>query len=180
MATVSWCIASNVASLIGNRDPAGWRWGVDTYGDPFIEKAVQEFAEFERLFISRVHQLLPIATQMRDCQPVYDQGLDDLMKALQPFARPRARAADSRSEWHATAELFASCIERHFQSLQLDPPTRSSGRSQLVLVVQSLLDMLGLRVEAETIRKILRRSSSDKRPTNTVMECDPSEDSIPF
>jgi hypothetical protein len=180
MATVSWCIASNVSALIGDRDPAGWRWGVDTYGDLFLEKAVQEFAEFEGLFFARVRQLLPIARQMRDCQPVYDEGLADLVKALQPFARPRARAADPRSEWHATAELFASRIEKHFQSLKLDLPTRSSARSQLVLVVQSLLDMLGLRVEAETIRKVLRRSSADRLSTSTVMERDFSEDSIPF
>ena len=27
MAIVSWCIAHNLALLIGDRDPKGWRWG---------------------------------------------------------------------------------------------------------------------------------------------------------
>jgi hypothetical protein len=158
MAVVSSCIAGNVARHIGDRDSRGWRWPRrDTYDDPSLEKAVREFDEFEGHFFNLAHKLLPIATQMRDCQPFHDQGLAALVKALQPFAHPRARATDPRSEWHATAKLFASCIETPFRHLSLDPPKRGSARSPLVLAVRSLLDMLGLRVEAETIRKILCR-----------------------
>jgi hypothetical protein len=155
MAVVSWRIASNLAVLIRERDPVGWRWGGETYCDPSLEKAVREFEEFERLFFSRACKLFPIAIQMRDCLPFYDEGLDDLVTALQPFARPRARAADPRSEWHATAKLFAERIEAHFRALSLEPPKRNSVRSPLVLAVQSLLDMVGLRVEGEAIRKVL-------------------------
>jgi hypothetical protein len=162
MATVSWCIASNLARLIRERDPIGWRWGANTYGDPFLERAVHEFEEFENLFFSCARKFFPIVTQMRDCLPFEDEGLADLVKALQPFARPRTRAADRRSEWHATAKLFAERIEAHFRAGRFTPPTRNSARSPLVLAVQSLLDMLGLRVEAETIRKVLSQSSADQ------------------
>jgi hypothetical protein len=155
MATVSWCAASDLARLIREREPIGWRWGVDTYGDPSLERAVREFEEFENLFFGYARKLFPIAMQMRDCLPFEDGGLADLVNALEPFARPRARAGDRRSEWHATAKLFAERIEAHFRALRFAPPKRNSARSPLVLAVQSLLDMVGLRVEAETIRKVL-------------------------
>jgi hypothetical protein len=166
MALASCNVASNLAKLIGDRDPIGWRCDGETYGDPALEKAVREFEEFESLFLSLARKLFPIATQMRDCFPAWiHEGsllykdfeyLRDLVTALQPFVRPRARAADPRSEWHATATLFAERIEAHFRTLRLEPPKRNSVRSPLVLAVQSLLDMVGLRVEVETIRKVLR------------------------
>ncbi len=90
MAIVSWCIASNVALLIGDHDPSGWRWGLETHDDPFLEKAVREFEEFEGLFFNLARKLLPIAMQMEDCLPFDDKGLADLVKALHPFARPPA------------------------------------------------------------------------------------------
>lgn len=155
MTIVSWCIASNLALLIGDRDPRGWRWGATTYVDPSLEKTVREFEEFEERFFNLTRKLFPVATQMQDCLPFEDGGLADLVKALQQFARPRARAADSRSDWHATAKLFAERIEAHFRTMKLDAPTRNSTRSPLLLAVQSLLDMLGLRAEADTIRKVL-------------------------
>ena len=157
MAIVSWCIASNLAQLMGDSNPIGWRWGGREFrcNNPSLEKAVREFEAFERHFSSLARKLLPVATEMRDCQPFYDAGLDDLVKALQPFAHPRARAADPRSEWHSTAKLFAERIETHFRSANLKPPTRNSAGGPLVLAVQSLLEMVGQRVETETIRKVL-------------------------
>jgi hypothetical protein len=86
------------------------------------------------------------------------QGRLVLVKALQPFAPLRAPAADPRSEWHATAKLSAEQIEAHFRALSLAPPTRNSARSPLLLAVQSLRDMLGQCVEAETIRNALWQS----------------------
>ena len=50
MAIVSWRIAHNLALLIGDRDPRGWRWGGVRYDDPFLKKAVREFEDFEGLF----------------------------------------------------------------------------------------------------------------------------------
>jgi hypothetical protein len=157
MVTVSWCIAANVAALVGDRDPIGWRWGASAFDDPSIEKAVREFEEFENLFLKRTSELLRMAREMRDCQIFHDEGLADLVKALQPFHRtlPQARAADQRSEWHATAELFTSRIEEHFRNLGLEPQKRGSARSLLVRAVQSLLEMVGQHVETETIRKAL-------------------------
>jgi hypothetical protein len=86
MAIASWFIASNVAKLIGDRDPRGWRWGGNTYGDPSLENAVREFKEFERLFFNRARKLLSTATQMQGCVTVYDKmyhkALADLIEAL--------------------------------------------------------------------------------------------------
>ena len=162
MAVVSWCIASNLAQLIGDQSPKGWRRTGVTYGDPSLEKAVREFQKFERHFFSLARKFLPVAKQMRDCQPVYDAGLDALVKAIQPFASLRARAADSRSEWHSSAQLFAERIETHFQSANLKPPTRNSAHGPLVLAVQSLLEMVGQRVETDAIRKVLRQPRSSR------------------
>jgi hypothetical protein len=162
MAIVSWGIAHNLALLIGDRDPRGWRWGGVRYDDPLLKKAVREFEDFEGLFSKVARKLMPLATQMQDCLPFHDKGLADLVKALQPFAHPRARAIDPRSDWHATAELFASRIETHFRTLRLGLPKRNSARSPLVLAVQSLLDMIDLHVEAEAIRKVLRRFSTEQ------------------
>ena len=117
MAIVSWCIASNVALLIGDHDPSGWRWGLKNtrrsvprkscsrvrgIRGPLLQSCSQTFAD------CNADGGLPPFRRQRACR--------QSRPSIRSPARPRARAADPRSEWHATARLFASCIEAHFRT----------------------------------------------------------------
>ena len=75
----------------------------------------------------------------------------------------RDRKEDIRSAWHPSARVFATLIEMGYIRSGIPPPSRKSVSSPLVLAIQDLLRLTGVKgADGDAIRQVLGKKPSQK------------------